>query len=87
LVNSAGNPATPWRTIPAPVPVPDACSETCHPPHDGALTTPPRCFPLRTARKCWNSPQTGRERSASPPMLGRRGGPIPDLLRNSCGLT
>jgi hypothetical protein len=33
LVNSAGNPATPWRTIPAPVPVPDACSETCH-PHD-----------------------------------------------------
>jgi hypothetical protein len=34
LVNSAGNPATPWRTIPAPVPVPDACSETCHPQHD-----------------------------------------------------
>jgi hypothetical protein len=31
LVNSAGNPATPWRTIPAPVPVPDACSETCQP--------------------------------------------------------
>jgi hypothetical protein len=29
LVNDAGNPATPWRTIPAPVPVPDACSETC----------------------------------------------------------
>jgi hypothetical protein len=29
LVNRAGNPATPWRTIPAPVPVPGACSETC----------------------------------------------------------
>jgi len=29
LVNRAGNPATPWRTIPAPVPAPDACSETC----------------------------------------------------------
>jgi hypothetical protein len=29
LVNDVGNPATPWRTIPAPVPVPDACSETC----------------------------------------------------------
>jgi hypothetical protein len=29
LVNRAGNPATPWRTTPAPVPVPDACSETC----------------------------------------------------------
>jgi hypothetical protein len=29
LVNRAGNPATPWRTIGAPVPVPDACSETC----------------------------------------------------------
>jgi hypothetical protein len=33
LVNGAGNPATPRRTIPAPVPVPGACSETCH-PHD-----------------------------------------------------
>lgn len=30
LINAAGNPATPWHTIPAPVPVPDACSETCH---------------------------------------------------------
>ena len=29
LVNRAGNPATLWRTIPAPVPVPGACSETC----------------------------------------------------------
>jgi hypothetical protein len=29
LVNDAGDPATPWRTIPAPVPVPGACSETC----------------------------------------------------------
>jgi hypothetical protein len=29
LVNDAGDPGTPWRTIPAPVPVPDACSETC----------------------------------------------------------
>jgi hypothetical protein len=29
LVNQAGDPATPWRTIPAPVPVPGACSETC----------------------------------------------------------
>jgi hypothetical protein len=29
LVNDAGDPTTPWRTIPAPVPVPDACSETC----------------------------------------------------------
>lgn len=29
LVNRAGNPATPWQTIPAPVPVPGACSETC----------------------------------------------------------
>lgn len=29
LVNDAGDPATLWRTIPAPLPVPDACSETC----------------------------------------------------------
>lgn len=29
LVNKAGNPATPWQTVPAPVPVPDACSESC----------------------------------------------------------
>ncbi|MBV8806455.1 MAG: hypothetical protein JO042_15470, partial [Sinobacteraceae bacterium] len=29
LVNDAGDPTTPWRTIPAPVPVLDACSETC----------------------------------------------------------
>lgn len=29
LENAAGDPATPWRTLPAPVPVPDACSETC----------------------------------------------------------
>lgn len=29
LLNRAGNPATPWQTIPAPVPVPGACSETC----------------------------------------------------------
>jgi len=28
LVNRAGNPATPWRTIAAPAPVPGACSET-----------------------------------------------------------
>jgi hypothetical protein len=29
LVNDAGDPATPWRTIRAPVPVPVTCSETC----------------------------------------------------------
>lgn len=29
LVNDAGDPAAPWRTVPAPVPVPDACSESC----------------------------------------------------------
>ncbi|HEY0799309.1 MAG TPA: sialidase family protein [Steroidobacteraceae bacterium] len=29
LVNDTGDPATLWRTIAAPVPVPDACSETC----------------------------------------------------------
>jgi hypothetical protein len=29
LVNYSGDPGTSWRTIPAPVPVPDACSETC----------------------------------------------------------
>ncbi|WP_315753778.1 MULTISPECIES: sialidase family protein [unclassified Bradyrhizobium] len=29
LINEVGDPTTPWRTIPAPVPVPDACSETC----------------------------------------------------------
>lgn len=30
LVNKAGNPATSWGATPAPVPVPDACSEACH---------------------------------------------------------
>ena len=29
LLNRTGDPATPWATTPAPVPVPDACSETC----------------------------------------------------------
>jgi hypothetical protein len=29
LVNRSGNPTELWRTIPAPVPVPGACSETC----------------------------------------------------------
>ena len=29
LVNKAGDPATRWHTVPAPVPVPDACSASC----------------------------------------------------------
>ena len=44
LVNDAGDPTIPWRTIPAPVPVPDACSETCRahqwcPNYSSALLT------------------------------------------------
>jgi hypothetical protein len=46
LVNDAGDPATPWRTVPAPVPVPDACSETCQahqwcPNYSSSLLTAP----------------------------------------------
>jgi hypothetical protein len=86
LVNSTGNPPRPGGPyLPRCPCLTHVAKPATRTTATGALTTPPRCFPLRTERKCWNSPLTGRLRSASPPIPGRSGGPIPDLLRNSRG--
>jgi hypothetical protein len=43
LVNRSGRPETPWTTMIAPVPVPDACSQNCPTPPGGKKPIPESC--------------------------------------------